>query len=62
MGFINRNLVAIVTIPSIVGIHYGWSALQDNPKLVPEGTRIDQPIYSVPYSIQYAPHPVYGGL
>lgn len=47
MGFVNRNLVAIVTIPSIVGIHYGWSALQDNPKLVAPGTRIDQPIYSV---------------
>lgn len=47
MGFVNRNLVAIVTIPSIVGIHYGWSVMQDNPKLVPAGTRIDQPIYTV---------------
>lgn len=47
MGFVNRNLVAIVMIPTIVGMHFGWSMLQDNKKLVPEGKKIDQPIYSV---------------
>lgn len=47
MGFINRNLVALVMIPSIIGLHYGWSELQGNTNLVPDGTRIEQPIYSV---------------
>lgn len=47
MGFVHRNIVAIIVIPSLIGMHYGWSLLQNNTKLVPEGKKIDQPIYTV---------------
>lgn len=51
MGFVNRNLVAIVMVPSIIAMHYGWSLLQDNKKLVPEDKKIDQPIFTVSYDV-----------
>lgn len=48
-GFINRNLVAIVMIPSIIGIHYGWKSLQNNEALVSKSEKIDLPIVTVTF-------------
>ncbi|XP_016981518.1 uncharacterized protein LOC108046378 [Drosophila rhopaloa] len=42
-SFVSRNLVAIVMIPSLVGIHLGWSYMQNNRKLVTEAEQIDMP-------------------
>ncbi|XP_068156665.1 uncharacterized protein [Drosophila tropicalis] len=42
-SFISRNLVAIVMIPSLIGIHLGWSYMQDNRKLVTKEEQIDLP-------------------
>ncbi|XP_036674623.3 uncharacterized protein [Drosophila suzukii] len=42
-SFVSRNLVAIVMIPSLVGIHLGWSYMQSNRKLVTEAEQIDMP-------------------
>ncbi|KAH8337211.1 uncharacterized protein [Drosophila kikkawai] len=42
-SFVSRNLVAIVMIPSLVGIHLGWSYMQNNRKLVTESEQIDLP-------------------
>lgn len=42
-SFISRNLVAIVMIPSLIGIHIGWKMLQDNRKLVTVEEQIDMP-------------------
>ncbi|KAH8291926.1 hypothetical protein KR054_002307 [Drosophila jambulina] len=42
-SFVSRNLVAIVMIPSLVGIHLGWSYMQNNRTLVSEAEQIDLP-------------------
>ncbi|EDV48380.1 uncharacterized protein LOC6553692 [Drosophila erecta] len=42
-SFVSRNLVAIVMIPSLVGIHLGWSYMQSNRKLVTEAEQIEMP-------------------
>ncbi|XP_034112745.1 uncharacterized protein LOC133839655 [Drosophila sulfurigaster albostrigata] len=42
-SFLSRNLVAVVMIPSLIGIHYGWKVLQDNRKLVTVEEQIDLP-------------------
>ncbi|EDW49658.1 uncharacterized protein LOC6619257 [Drosophila sechellia] len=42
-SFVSRNLVAIVMIPSLVGIHLGWSYMQNNRKLVTEAEQIEMP-------------------
>ncbi|KAH8306137.1 hypothetical protein KR018_002363 [Drosophila ironensis] len=42
-SFVSRNLVAIVMIPSLIGIHLGWSYMQNNRKLVTEAEQIDAP-------------------
>ncbi|XP_055907184.1 uncharacterized protein LOC129942338 [Eupeodes corollae] len=44
LSFVSRNLVAIVMIPAIIGMHYGWALLQDNKALVTEEEKIDLPI------------------
>lgn len=46
-SFVSRNLVAIVMIPSLVGIHLGWSYMQNNRKLVTESEQIDLPPVTV---------------
>jgi hypothetical protein len=45
--FVNKNLVAIVMIPSIIGVHYGWSFLQNNEELIPKEDKKEQPIFSI---------------
>ncbi|XP_052868835.1 uncharacterized protein LOC128274623 [Anopheles cruzii] len=42
--FINRNLVTIVMIPSLFGLHWAWNSLQHNTALVSESERRDLPI------------------
>ncbi|KAL7730200.1 hypothetical protein ACLKA6_016477 [Drosophila palustris] len=42
-SFLSRNLVAVVMIPSLIGIHIGWKILQDNRKLVTVEEQIDLP-------------------
>ncbi|XP_047096875.1 uncharacterized protein LOC124710364 [Schistocerca piceifrons] len=43
-SFVNRNLVAIVMIPSLIGIHWGWLRLQSVEEFVPKEERKDLPI------------------
>ncbi|ETN61017.1 hypothetical protein AND_007347 [Anopheles darlingi] len=42
--FINKNLVAIVMIPSLIGMHWAWDNLQHNRALVADHERKDLPI------------------
>ncbi|KAJ8924091.1 hypothetical protein NQ315_006872 [Exocentrus adspersus] len=37
--WINNNLVLLVCVPLIVGVHYGWSKLQEVPYLVDQSQR-----------------------
>jgi hypothetical protein len=39
MGFFHKYQILIVTIPSLIGIHYWWYNLQYNKKFVPEKER-----------------------
>lgn len=49
-GFVSRNIVAIVMIPSIIGLHYGWNILQNNENLVTAEQKItEQPIIAVSF-------------
>ena len=40
LGFLRRNLVFVVTIPSIIGLHYGWYRLQFNETFVPKEEKV----------------------
>ncbi|XP_017486230.1 PREDICTED: uncharacterized protein LOC108374739 [Rhagoletis zephyria] len=42
--FLRRNSVAIVMIPSIIGIHYAWNLMQKNRTLVAADEEIDLPV------------------
>ncbi|KAG5899143.1 hypothetical protein JTB14_027336 [Gonioctena quinquepunctata] len=42
--WIKDNLVLLVGIPLIFGIHWGWTKLQDVPYLVDTGEKKDIPI------------------
>ncbi|XP_053953990.1 uncharacterized protein LOC128860462 [Anastrepha ludens] len=42
--FFQRNAVAIVVIPSLIGIHYAWSLMQKNRTLVTADEEIDLPV------------------
>lgn len=41
MSWVKRNLVILVTVPLIIGIHYGWGYLQQNETLVPPHEKKD---------------------
>lgn len=45
--FVSKNLVTLVMIPSLIGIHIGWRMLQDNRKLVTADEQIDLPPITV---------------
>ncbi|XP_018570932.1 uncharacterized protein LOC108910714 isoform X2 [Anoplophora glabripennis] len=47
---INDNIVLIVGIPLIIGIHYGWAKLQDIPYLVDPAHKKQLPIITVSFS------------
>ncbi|XP_053678765.1 uncharacterized protein LOC128729138 [Anopheles nili] len=42
--FITRNLVTIVMIPSLIGLHWAWDSLQRNKALVSDQERKDLPL------------------
>ncbi|XP_037950255.1 uncharacterized protein LOC119681210 [Teleopsis dalmanni] len=42
--FMNKNAIAVVMIPSIILLHYGWSVMQNNRSLVSEDEQIDLPV------------------
>lgn len=46
-SFFNRNLVAIVIVPIVVGIHWFCDDLQKNEKFVKPSERKDLPIIAV---------------
>lgn len=54
-NFLNKNLVLVVMIPGIVGLHWGWYKLQHNEKFVKKEDQIinDQPIFVVSCFITY---------
>lgn len=45
--FCKRNVVALTLVPLIVGIHWGWDRLQDNPIFVRPDERKELPIIIV---------------
>lgn len=40
LAFLRRNIVMVVTIPSIIGLHYGWYCLQHNETFVPRSQKV----------------------
>ncbi|XP_311056.3 uncharacterized protein LOC1272175 [Anopheles gambiae] len=42
--FVQRNLVTIVMIPSLIGLHWAWDSLQHNRALVSDYERKDLPV------------------
>ncbi|KAL8619581.1 hypothetical protein ACOMHN_019637 [Nucella lapillus] len=40
LAFLRRNIVLVVTIPSIIGLHYGWYCLQYNETFVPRNEEV----------------------
>uniref|UniRef100_A0A182PFD6 Uncharacterized protein n=1 Tax=Anopheles epiroticus TaxID=199890 RepID=A0A182PFD6_9DIPT len=42
--FVSRNLVTIVMIPSLIGLHWAWDSLQHNRALVSDYERKDLPV------------------
>uniref|UniRef100_A0A182W3Z9 Uncharacterized protein n=1 Tax=Anopheles minimus TaxID=112268 RepID=A0A182W3Z9_9DIPT len=42
--FVSRNLVAIVMVPSLIGLHWAWDSLQHNRALVSDHERKDLPV------------------
>ncbi|CAG2057062.1 unnamed protein product [Timema podura] len=54
-AFLNRNIVAVVMIPSIVLIHWGWLKLQDVEALVKKEEKKDLPVLlAVEYLVEKA--------
>ncbi|VEN38849.1 unnamed protein product [Callosobruchus maculatus] len=45
--WINDNIVFLVGIPLIIGVHYGWLKLQENPRLVPPDQRKGLPLVEI---------------
>jgi hypothetical protein len=48
-GFFSRNVVAIVTVPALVLMHWGWYKLQDVEALVKKEEKKDLPIVIVSF-------------
>lgn len=45
--WVNDNIVMLVGVPLIIGIHYGWAKIQDVPYLVDPSEKRGQPIIEV---------------
>ncbi|XP_044730600.1 uncharacterized protein LOC123293760 [Chrysoperla carnea] len=43
-NFIINNSVAIVMIPTVIGLHWGWNEIQHNDKFVKPSERKELPI------------------
>ena len=50
-GFLNKWMITIVMVPSIIGLHWSWVMIQNNDKLVPEYQRKELPIFIVSKNI-----------
>jgi hypothetical protein len=48
-GYLSRNIVAVVTVPALVLIHWGWYRLQNVEELVRKDEKKDIPIVTVSY-------------
>ncbi|KXJ74725.1 hypothetical protein RP20_CCG013073 [Aedes albopictus] len=46
-SFVNNNLVVIVMIPALIGIHWGWYQLHQNEALVPANERKEMPLFKM---------------
>lgn len=46
-SFINRNIIAIVIIPTIFALHWACNSIQNNEKFVKQHERKDLPIIMV---------------
>lgn len=50
-NFIVNNSVAIVMIPTVIGLHWGWNEIQHNDKFVKPSERKELPIMIVSIGI-----------
>lgn len=50
-NFIVNNSVAIVMIPTVIGLHWGWNEIQHNDKFVKPSERKELPIMIVSIDI-----------
>jgi len=48
-GYLRRNVVAVVTVPALVLIHWGWYRLQNVEELVKKDEKKDIPIVIVSF-------------
>lgn len=42
--FLRRNIVLVVMVPVLFGVHYGWQKVQDVEVFVPKQQRRDLPV------------------
>ncbi|KAK8382727.1 hypothetical protein O3P69_015509 [Scylla paramamosain] len=42
--FLRRNVVLVVMVPVLVGVHFGWQKIQDIEMFVPKQQRQDLPV------------------
>lgn len=45
--FLRRNMVLVVMIPVLFGVHYGWQKVQEIEVFVPKQQRRDLPVVEV---------------
>lgn len=45
--YINKHLVTLVILPTIVLIHYSWNRMQNNELVHKDGERREFPLYSL---------------
>jgi hypothetical protein len=48
-GYLRRNVVAVVTVPALVLIHWGWYRLQNVEEFVKKDEKKDIPIVIVSF-------------
>jgi len=50
--FAKRNLVMVVMIPVLAGLHYGWLKVQETEAFVPKKDKMDLPVTKVASRLQ----------
>lgn len=50
MSFFKKNPVVLVMIPTIIGTHMAWSALQNDTRFVTDAEKKGQPIVIVSFA------------
>ena len=53
--FLHKNLVMVVAIPSLIGLHMGWTWIQNQDMFVPKEQRKDLPLIIVRISTSGGP-------